>query len=90
MVYYVILNSGPGLYVGDIVGLLFATPCRSEKVQRAELLPLHMIQSGKRYGELEMVPMLFRKQYRCLFEQGCTFNVTAIEFGRRSDSRKML
>lgn len=90
MIYYVILNSAAGRYVGDIVGLLFARPCRSGKVRRAELLPLHMIRSGKHNRELKVAPMLSLRKYRCLFEQGCTFKVTAIEFGRRSDSRRRL
>lgn len=88
MVYYVVLDSLAGRYSGDIAGLLYARPCISEKVQRAELLPLYMIRSEKRGGEVKMAPMLLRKQYRCLFKQGCTFRVMTMEFGRRSDSRK--
>jgi len=90
MVYYVVLNSVAGRYSGDIAGLLYARPCSSEKVQRAELLPLHMVRSEKRGGKLKMAPMLLRKQYRCLFKQGSFFRVITMEFGRRSASKKRL
>jgi len=84
VVYYVILKSAVGRYVGDIAGLLFATNT-SKGVQRAELLPLHTSRSRMRSGTLKLSPMLLHERYRCLFGEGCTFEVKAIERGRRRD-----
>jgi len=89
VVYYVILKSAAGRYVGDIAGLLFATK-RSKDAQRAELLPLHTLRSRRQPGTFKLNPMLLRDRYRCLFEEGCTFEIRAIERGRRSDLKKRL
>jgi len=90
MVYYVILRSEGGLYVGDIAGVLYASPYRSKNVQKAELLPLYTVRSRKHSGAFKLAPMLLCERYRCLFEEGCTLKVKAIECGRRLDLRKRL
>lgn len=88
MVYYVILRSTAGRYIGDIAGLLFANPFESKDVQRAELLPLHTVRSRKRPGAFKLGPLLLLEGYKCLFEEGCTFEVKALECGRRSNWKK--
>jgi len=90
MVYYVILKSTLGRYIGDISGLLFANPFGSKDVQRAELLPLHTVRSRKRSGAFKLGPLLLLERYKCLFEEGCTFEVKALECGRRSNWKKGL
>lgn len=87
LVYYVILKS-TGRYVGDIACLLLASPWRTNGVQRAELMPLHTASSRKVSGTCKLAPMLLRERYRCLFEEGCTFKVKAIEYGRRVEWNK--
>lgn len=85
MVYYVILKSTAGRYIGDIAGLLFANPFGSKDDQRAELLPLHTVSTRKRSGTFKIAPLLLLAHSRCLFEEGCIFEVKALECGRRSN-----
>jgi len=89
MIYYIVLKS-VGRYVGDILCLLFTSNNRSENMQKAELLPLCMVPSKNRSRSFKLNPMLLQERYRCLFENGCTFKVKAIESGRGVNFRERL
>jgi len=89
MIYYIVLKS-VGRYIGDILCLLFTSNNRSENKQTAELLPLCMVPSRNHSRSFKLGPMLLQERYSCLFENGCTFKVMAIESGRRADLREML
>jgi len=84
MLYYVVIEPSAGEYVDEIVCLMFSSPYNSGKnIQTAELLPLRAKSSESCPGSVSLVPMLLDKRYRCMFEEGCTFRVKAIEQGRR-------
>jgi len=90
MVYCLILKSVAGRYIGDIAGLLFSNPHRAKGVQRAELLPLQTVRSRRRSGVFKLAPILLHERYKCLFKEGCIFEVKAIECGRRLEGKKRL
>jgi len=84
MVYYTILEPKSGLYVGEIACLLFTSPYRNKTdATTAELLPLGMILSKS--SRVSVTPLLLHEQYRCLFQEGCTFQVKSFKSGRRLD-----
>jgi len=89
VVYYAILKSAAGRYVGDIAALLFDAN-RSKNVQTAELLPLYTIRAKKRSDTLKLSPMLLRVRYRSLFQEGCAFEVKTIERGGFLDLKTRL
>lgn len=88
-VYYVLLEShSEGMSKCIIPAIMLSDPMSIWRTPFAELFPLCVNVDGK--GGRSITPLLYRTQYKQLFQKGCTFKVLAFESGRFAGSTENL
>jgi hypothetical protein len=87
--YYIVLEPLSGMHSREIPCLLYSTVMGHKKdEQTAELLPLRMVSSRTKFGDISLSPLLLHEHNRFYFQEGCKFKVKAIKAGRHVNRKQ--